>query len=146
MFGPHLMLDLYGCDKEKLADVKFIHQVLDELPDLLGMHKIMPPYVIPYPGSDKEDGFDKGGISGIVIIAESHISVHTFVAQEYASFDIFSCKEFDVDGCVKMLSDAFGAKKIEKNFLMRGREFPKDIKKATGIIKSQRKRFSFSCR
>jgi S-adenosylmethionine decarboxylase len=133
MFGPHLMLDLYGCDKKKLLDVTLAHQILDELPGKLGMTKIMPPYVIPYKGSDKPDGFDKGGISGVVIIAESHISMHSFVAQEYINIDIFSCKPFDVEKAIDYLTQAYGAKKVEKRMLMRGKEFekfPKAIKSA----------------
>ena len=69
MFGPHLMLDLYGCNKEKLVDIKLIYEILDELPNLLGMRKVIPPYVIPYKGSDNPEHFDKGGVSGVVIIA-----------------------------------------------------------------------------
>lgn len=33
MFGPHLTLDLYGCNEKKLADLDFIYKILDELPD-----------------------------------------------------------------------------------------------------------------
>jgi S-adenosylmethionine decarboxylase len=125
MFGPHLMLDLYGCDRKKLLDVELAHKILDELPGRLGMNKIMPPYVIPYKGSDAPGSFDKGGISGVVIIAESHISLHSFVEQEYINIDIFSCKEFDVQKAIDHLVEAFGAKRVEKRFVMRGKEFEK---------------------
>lgn len=91
MFGPHLTLDLYLCNKKRLLDLDFIYKILDELPDLIGMHKISPPQVMIQHANP--DTFDKGGISGFVLIAESHISVHTFVAQEYVSIDIFSCKD-----------------------------------------------------
>jgi S-adenosylmethionine decarboxylase len=121
------MLDLYECDKEKLVDIKLIYKILDELPSLLGMRKVIPPYVIPYKGSDNPEHFDKGGVSGVVIIAESHISIHTFVAQGYANMDIFSCKNFDAEKATKYLAEVFGAKKIEKKFLMRGKEFSRDL-------------------
>lgn len=133
MFGPHLMLDLYKCDRQKLVDANLVHRVLDELPTILGMNKIMPPYVIPYNGSKNPDSFDRGGISGIVIIAESHISLHSFAEQEYMNADIFSCKPFDPDVATNYLVEAFGAKKVEKNLLMRGKEFPK---KMGGVLKA----------
>ncbi|MEM3031252.1 MAG: adenosylmethionine decarboxylase [Candidatus Micrarchaeia archaeon] len=136
MFGPHLMLDLYGCDRKKLEDINFIYKFLDELPSSIGMTKIMPPYTFSYSGAKPEDW----GISGIVLIAESHVSVHTFPEKEYASVDIFSCKEFDVESATVEIAQAFGAKKFEKNLLMRGREFPKDMARAAQIVARQRKR------
>ena len=47
-FGPHLMLDGYGCDKDKLTDLNLIYRSLEELPARIGMTKIMPPYVFKY--------------------------------------------------------------------------------------------------
>lgn len=117
------MLDLYGCDRKKLLDVELAHRILDELPGRLGMTKIMPPYIVPYKGSDTPGSFDRGGISGIVIIAESHISLHSFAEQEYVNIDIFSCKAFEVRKAVDYLVAVFGAKKVEKRVLMRGKEF-----------------------
>jgi len=137
MFGPHLTLDLCNCNKEKLLDLDFIYKILDELPNLIGMHKISHPQVIvqkPNPST-----FDKGGISGFVLIAESHICVHTFVAQEYVSIDIFSCKNFDVQKAINYLINKFEAQKVEKHLFSRGKEFPKDVEIAKAIvIKSRR--------
>src|SRR5213080_508669 len=70
MFGPHLTLDLSECDRRKLSDLSHIYDLLDELPDVIGMHKITPPYTFIYrPG----DNPSEWGVSGFVIIAESHI-------------------------------------------------------------------------
>lgn len=140
MLGPHLTLDLYSCDKEKLLDVEFIAKILNELPDLIGMHKISKPMVVPYPG--REDSFDKGGISAVILIAESHISIHTWIAQEYASVDIFSCKPFNIEATKRYFVEKLGAKKVECNITTRGREFPKDIEKAIAIVAKSRKKVS----
>src|SRR6266699_2854391 len=48
MFGPHLTLDLSECDPRKLSDLSHIYDLLDELPDVIGMHKITPPYTFIY--------------------------------------------------------------------------------------------------
>ncbi len=138
MFGPHLMLDCYGCDKKKLEDVNFISKFLDELPSSIGMTKIMPPYTFRYSGLKPEDW----GISGVVLIAESHISCHTFPDKGYVTIDIFSCKDFDVETTAEYIVSAFEAKRFEKNFLMRGREFPKDAFKAEQIVARQRRRMN----
>jgi S-adenosylmethionine decarboxylase len=140
MLGPHLMLDCYGCDENKLKDLDFVLKFLDELPTMISMHKIADPYAIYYPG--KSDSFDKGGISAIVIIAESHISIHTFPANNYMSVDIFSCKIFDIEKAIEYITKAFGAKKFEKKILNRGLEFPKDVPKAMKIVKKQREKIN----
>jgi len=137
MFGPHLMLDCYGCDENKLKDLEFVLKFLDDLPNLIDMHKISEPHAISYPG--KPDSFDKGGISALVIIAESHISIHTFPSYNYMNVDIFSCKNFDVEKAVKFIIKSFNVKKFEKKLLNRGLEFPKEIPKAIEIVKNQRK-------
>jgi S-adenosylmethionine decarboxylase len=139
-FGPHLTLDLYGCNKRRLSDISFITNVLDELPDLIGMHKISIPSVSYFSGNPlgNKDGFDQGGISAFVLIAESHIAIHTFAAQNYVSIDIFSCKEFDVQRAEDYLVKGFGAKKVEKNLFDRGKEFPKKIEQAKPIVFEER--------
>lgn len=137
MFGPHLTLDLYGCNEKKLSDINFIYRILDELPELMEMHKISPPQIVFHKGNP--DSFDKGGISAFVLIAESHISIHTFIGYGFASIDIFSCKPFDKDKIRDYLIKAFEAKKVEENFIERGKEFPKDVKLAKKVVLSERK-------
>ncbi len=136
MLGPHLTLDLYNCDEKSLTSKETVFMVLDELPTMIGMHKITAPQIIPYEG--KEGSFDKGGISAFVLIAESHITIHTFKEQRHASIDIFSCKDFDVEKTLSYLTLVFKPKSIEKNLIMRGRHFSKDVGKVRVVIAKQR--------
>jgi S-adenosylmethionine decarboxylase len=138
MLGPNLLLDCYDCSESKLRDKEFVLKFLDELTDMIGMHKIAGPYAIDYPGNP--NSFDKGGISALVIIAESHISIHTFPSQNYMSLDIFSCKTFDAEKAVEFITKGFGVKKFDKKVFERGIEFPKDVPKAMEIVKKQRER------
>ena len=133
-FGQHLMLDGYSSDSEKLKDIELIYNFLDIIPDRISMTKIMPPYVFKYIGKKPEDW----GLSGVVIIAESHISIHTFPSKQFLSIDIFSCKKFDSQDCVSFIEEIFGLKKIEVNLLDRGLEFPKDIRVAADIVYKER--------
>ncbi|MEM5766456.1 MAG: adenosylmethionine decarboxylase [Candidatus Aenigmatarchaeota archaeon] len=137
MFGPHLTLDLYHCNKKKLSDKNFILNFLEELVDAIKMRKIAPAQAIEYEGNP--NSFDAGGISAFVLIAESHISIHTFVKQAFASIDIFSCKDFDVKMAENFAAERFEPKKVEKHFIMRGKEFPKEVEKVKKIVAKERK-------
>ncbi|MEK6862139.1 MAG: adenosylmethionine decarboxylase [Nanoarchaeota archaeon] len=139
-FGPHLTLDLYYCNRKKISDLKFIYNILHELPDFIGMKKISPPHVVFYEGS--EGTFDKGGISGFVLITTSHITVHTFSEQEHVFIDIFSCKDFDVEKAERYLVEKFEAKKVDKNLFQRGLEFPKSIPVVRRFINKERKQLN----
>ena len=140
MLGPHLTLDLYHCNKEKLDDADFITSFLKELPILIGMHRISEPQVTEYKG--RVGSFDKGGISAFVLLAESHASIHTFPIDCFASVDIFSCKEFDLDKAQEYVMKTFEAKKAEKNFIIRGKEFvkhyPRSLNKSKRLIGRER--------
>jgi S-adenosylmethionine decarboxylase len=118
-FGPHLMLDLRKCDTDKLKDYELVFNVLNELPENIGMTKITQPYVFPYRGLVPEDK----GITGTVIIAESHISIHTFQEKDYCFVDVFSCKDFDVDYAEKYIVKAFDSKQYDKHVVQRGKDF-----------------------
>lgn len=119
MFGPHLTLDLYGCPASILSDLNHISSLLDKFPDQLGMTKIMPPYVFKYEGAVKEDW----GITGVVLIAESHISVHSFPDSNFAVVDVFSCKDFDIQHAINTFQDAFNASYIEERLMYRGEHY-----------------------
>jgi len=101
------------------------------------MTKIMPPYVFKYDGGDKPEDW---GVSGFVIIAESHISVHTFPEKQYFSIDIFSCKEFDQDKALEFIKEFFKTDRLEVQRTSRGSEFPRDITLAATITNAQRNR------
>ncbi|MFH0927541.1 MAG: S-adenosylmethionine decarboxylase, partial [Candidatus Micrarchaeota archaeon] len=62
----------------------------------------------------------------------------------YASFDVFSCKEFDSEKVAKLVVQLFGAKTYEKNSFERGKHFPKDMKRNRQIMAMQRSQKSAS--
>lgn len=134
-FGPHLTLDGYDCYPVKLDDMNFIWALLDTLPGMIGMTKIMPPYILYYDGKDKPE--DRG-FSGVVIIAESHISIHTYPEKRFLTFDIYSCKSFDINKTVEYVVKAFGIGNFNKRVMHRGREFPKDMDMVEDIMDSDR--------
>ena len=136
-FGPHLMVDGYNANYEKLSSVSAVVDFLETIVSEIEMTKIMPPYVFKYDGGDKPEDW---GVSGFVIIAESHISIHTFPEKGYFSIDIFSCKEFDFDKALNIIKEYFETEDLEVRTTDRGTEFPRDISIATSITNAQRNR------
>jgi S-adenosylmethionine decarboxylase len=104
----HLIIDGYSANQKILQDMDSLRDWLKTYPSKMGMTRISPPYVLRYAGAKLEDW----GISGFVFIAESHISIHTFVESNYVNIDIFSCKEFDADKAIKDLRDKFQLTKL----------------------------------
>ncbi len=115
----HLAVDGYGADPQKLKDVDLVHDFLNEYPSSIGMTKIVPPQVYTYRGQRPEDW----GVSGFVLIAESHISIHTFPDRGYVNIDIFSCKEFDPGDSLEDVKATFSLPEVKVWTLERGVEY-----------------------
>lgn len=119
LFGPHLMLDLKGCNSNISFSLDKVYEFLFTTPDIIGMEKVTMPYVFPYYGKIAEDD----GITGCVVIAESHISIHTFPKKEYVFVDVFSCKPFDVDLAIEHITKYFECDCYDKYLEFRGKGF-----------------------
>ncbi|GIX06871.1 MAG: adenosylmethionine decarboxylase [Candidatus Poribacteria bacterium] len=124
------MLDGYGCSYDALKDLTTVYNFLDRCPDRIGMTKIAPPHVIAYSGIKPEDW----GLSGFVLIAESHISIHTFPEKRYLSLDIFSCKPFDVEDAIAEVVRTFDVHHYEHRLFDRGSEFPHSIGESSRLV------------
>jgi len=123
-FGEHLMLDGYLGNKDLLNNKDAVFSWLNTLPEKLGMHKITEPQIIFSEGNGEKD---PGGWSGIVMIAESHISVHTFTERRFASADVYTCKNgMDTDLIINYFKETFGFQDVEKNFVKRGTRYPSE--------------------
>ena len=117
----HLIVDGFGGNREMLESEELVYQLLEHYPAQIDMNKVAPPYVFKYIGSKPEDW----GISGFVLIAESHISIHTFPERCYVNIDVFSCKEFDAEQAIKDFQARFELTELKTYLLDRGLEhFP----------------------
>ena len=115
----HLVIDGYAGDTGKMWDADRVREFLTSYPDNLGMTRITEPKVLEYNGPKIEDA----GVSGFVIIAESHISIHTFPYRNYVNIDIFSCKTFDSDQATRDAQDLFDLQDMKTWLLDRGLEW-----------------------
>jgi S-adenosylmethionine decarboxylase len=119
LFGPHLILDGTRCDTRKLGDRILIEQLLSDYPAAIGMTKIGGPYMFEYQAPDPA----YSGVSGIVVIAESHIAIHTFPELDYFTMDIFSCKNFDHEKAISYIKDALDVREMDRMLVQRGLSF-----------------------
>ncbi|MBI5405108.1 MAG: S-adenosylmethionine decarboxylase [Candidatus Kerfeldbacteria bacterium] len=120
-FGTHLTLDGYGADADKLGDMHRVFKSLDVIPELLNMKKIITPYVVHYPGNGQKD---LGGYSGMVMIAESHISIHTFPSEGFVSIDVYTCQgDLDTVTAAAYFAKEFGVQEWEQNVIKRGTKY-----------------------
>lgn len=130
----HLTIDGFGGDRERLSSESLVRSLLDRYPDEINMTKIAEPLVRRYVGEKAEDW----GVSGFVIIAESHIAIHTFPERGYVWVDVFSCKEFGTDGAIDTIVDAFALTHVKTRVLQRGLEYPHSVAEATPIAMGER--------
>jgi len=79
--GKHLLLELKGCDKEVLNDIGFLKEALITAAGEAGAMVL----------GESFHQFNPHGVSGVVIIAESHLCIHTWPEYGYAAADIFTC-------------------------------------------------------
>ncbi len=121
-FGEHVTVDGYGGDEKLLNDREVVTSCLNDLPGLLGMKKLSDPVVYFAKGNDTKD---PGGWTGIVVIEESHISIHTFPKRGFVSADVYTCKNgMDGDYIIKYFKEKFNLKDVETNSLKRGTRYP----------------------
>ena len=121
-FGEHFMMDAYRGSREKLMDRQVVYQCLRELPAQLGMNILADPTVHwAEPNGIK----DPGGWSGVVVIVESHISIHTFPGRRFASIDVYTCRNgLDTAEVERYFREAFSFEELETNFVVRGKRYP----------------------
>ena len=108
--GVHLIIDLHGA--KRLNDIEHIETTLRRCVEaanatLLHIHL---------------HHFQPTGVSGVAVLAESHISIHTWPEAGYAALDVFMCGSAEPDKCIPVLREAFSAKRVGVNELLRGRK------------------------
>lgn len=130
----HLTIDGFGANPEKLASEELVRELLDRLPERIAMTKIATPHVQRYVGEKPEDW----GVSGFVLIAESHIAVHTFPQHRYVWVDVFSCKAFEGELAVDQVTLAFDLEKARIRTHDRGLEYPHIVDEAVPVAARER--------
>lgn len=107
--GTHLLIDLMGA--HRLDELDYMEEKLRRCVDVSGatllhihLHHFTP----------------NGGISGVAVLAESHISVHTWPERNYAAFDVFMCGDAKPEETIPVLEEAFSPQNVEVTEHLRG--------------------------
>jgi S-adenosylmethionine decarboxylase len=108
--GTHLIIDLLGA--ERLDDLEHIEQTLRDCVDAAGatllhihLHRFTP----------------NGGVSGVAVLAESHISIHSWPERGYAALDVFMCGAARPERTVEVLRAAFRPARLVVGEHLRGK-------------------------
>lgn len=109
--GNHLLIDVFGASR--LDDLKHIEQTLKRCVEVAGatllhihLHHFTP----------------NGGVSGVAVLSESHISIHSWPEANYAALDVFMCGEAKPELCVDILREEFQARDVVVKPFKRGEE------------------------
>lgn len=109
--GKQVMVELYGCNKDKLNDQSFICDSMTEAAKR-AKATIVQKYF---------HEFSPYGISGTIVIAESHINIHTWPEHDYAAVDIFTCgEELQPLAAAEYLKSVFEAEEMDTKEYTRG--------------------------
>ena len=109
--GKHVLLDFWGV--ERVNDLEFIEKALKEAALVCGA-KVLDV---------KLHSFGEGcGVTGVLVLAESHISIHTWPEIDFCAIDVFMCGDCDAENAVEPLKKAFGPSKFNVRILNRGEE------------------------
>ncbi len=121
----HLMFELYGCDEGRLNDADTLKTLLRDLPGRINMTAVSPVHLYDIREcTDEEDN----GMSGFVIIAQSHISLHAWPPYHELDVDICSCQPFDPDVAVRFAMELTKATSCETHFVNRASRSERDRK------------------
>lgn len=110
MNGSHIIAELYECDVKRLDDAKWIERALREAAIKAGAEVVG---VLVHP-------FSPHGATGVALLKESHLSVHTWPEHAYAAIDAFTCGSTNPSLAIASLKESFGAGRIEQVALARG--------------------------
>jgi len=108
--GTHLLVDLWGASN--LTDTDTVEAALREAAEAAGA-TVLHAYVHHFGQSD--------GVSGVAVLAESHISIHTWPERKFAALDIFMCGDCDPRHCLPVLIRVFAPEKSKVSEHERGR-------------------------
>lgn len=109
-FGKHYLVDLKGCDPETIKLIEPTRAILLRAVKDCGATLVNHHF----------HQYEPFGVSGVVLIAESHFSVHTWPEHRFVGVDIFTCGEMDAEVAIGGMRDGFQAREIQVKVLVRG--------------------------
>lgn len=108
--GTHILAEYHHCAEDVLDDPVRIEAALLE-----AAHQARATVIHPY-----FHRFSPQGVSGVVVIAESHLSIHTWPESGYAAADFYTCGDCDPTIAIEVLRETLSADSLETMIVDRG--------------------------
>ena len=110
-FSRHGLLDLYGCNPALLRDEGYLKTILAAAAEA-AQATVLDSRFHTFGGA--------GGVTGVLLLAELHISIHTWPEYGFAAVDVFLCGRMPSENARRVLEEALGAKRAEWRNIPRG--------------------------
>jgi S-adenosylmethionine decarboxylase len=105
MTGVEWVIDARGCDPDRLTDQSRLAALFDDIVRDLSLHVVGAPMWHVFPTT--------GGITGMCMLAESHLAVHTFPEHRSLCLNVFCCRPRDAGDVERRLRDAVSATDVD---------------------------------
>jgi S-adenosylmethionine decarboxylase len=109
-FGQHLLVEYHGCDVQTLDSVQAIERLMNRAAEAAGATVVTSTF----------HRFAPQGVSGVVVIEESHLSIHTWPECGYAAVDFYTCGDCEPERAHEILAGALAAARSEIMQVHRG--------------------------
>ncbi len=116
-YGKHLLAEVIVKDYKPLASVSSIQKFFKQIVKELSFQMIGKPFFYKFPSRIKKM---QGGVTGMCVIGESHLSIHTWPESNYFAFDLFSCRNFNDKLVLSVMKKNFKVSKIHFEVVTRG--------------------------
>ena len=111
VLGNHYLIDYYDCNKNILSVVNNIKEIMLNAGIIGNLHIVEECF----------HQFKPYGVSGVLILKESHFTIHTWPEYNYASVDLYFCdKNVNISNIIEFLNKEFMSKKYEIKKIERG--------------------------
>ena len=108
--GRHLLVEYWDCDSDVLDDPSVIESLMREAAIAAGATIVGTVF----------HQFSPCGVSGVVVVQESHLSVHTWPEAGYAAVDFYTCGDCVPETAHRLLREGFGSRRFELVVVERG--------------------------
>ncbi len=108
--GTHITWDVYNCNADALSYTPTVKKVLNAIVEELELSKV----------NESFKQFEPIGVTGFILLEESHVSIHTWPEHQFSAVDIFSCKPFDAKKIQEVLMKSFSSDKVVIKQIERG--------------------------
>ncbi|MCG9876074.1 MAG: adenosylmethionine decarboxylase [Leptospiraceae bacterium] len=109
--GKHVIAEFYDCDHESINNHELVETIMLEACEISGATVIKPSF----------HKFNPHGVSGCIVISESHFTIHTWPEYGYAAVDVFTCGDLiDNQAALNYMREKFGARNVSVVEMNRG--------------------------